>query len=110
MLDEHFSDLVAERALLIARQLGWNWDRTERTDETIRITLTIGVPNANSQYMTTIIHRLESILEAMDWHLSAANVSQTSAIVQLEYQAQPPEPRMAPTIQQEQEEKEEQTA
>jgi hypothetical protein len=98
MITEPLMDLISERALTIARQLQWTWISTERTDDGVTITLTMTITGATSQLMTTQIHRLESILEALGWHLSNVQLGQGTATVKFDYSLSGPPTGQYPTL------------
>jgi len=98
MITEPLMDLISERALTIARQLQWIWMSTERTDDGVTITLYISITGASPQFMTTQVHRLEAILEALGWHLSNVQLGQGTATVKFDYSVTGPPTGQYPTL------------
>jgi len=98
MITEPLMDLISERALTIARQLQWTWMSTQRTDDGVSITLYMSITGASPTFMTTQVHRLESILEALGWHLSNVQLAEDTATVKFDYSVTGPPTGQYPTL------------
>ena len=98
MITEPLIEIISERALTLARALHWVWRSTQRTDSGILLTLSITIPHATPSFLTTQVHRLESILEALGWHLANVSLTSETATVQFEYNLLGPPTGQYPTL------------